>query len=447
VTYGKVIIRPETWLISKNILGIPGNDKDKSTFEQRFASFRQKWGIPKFVFMNEGDNRLMLDIDNPAHRAEIYSAIRKTTLYSTTLTEVPCEFGDYVVKDANGKKYVTEIIVPFFAETGNFNDSNVTDDSVKIEKLRTFSNVSQNRSNIKREQLMLLPGNEKWLYYKLYGCSKRQDELIVTAYETLEKFVADGLAQKYFFIRYSDPEPHLRLRIMPTGKGMAALLPAASGWLNNLHVCGLISKAMIDSYTREAERYGGPELIEHVESYFCSDSKLVMQLLTQYRYGDLRFSMDYVGVSFIASALEAFGMTVDEQLVLLESISDKKTYKKEFQNNRHTIINVVNSTDDWFVARSYVPKPEIYDWISANAIELKKYAEAVYELDKKGKLTNSVKEICLSIVHMFCNRLMGNNAWERKVYSLTMHGVHGFAGFSKHRKNKLLDLELPETLI
>jgi len=300
--------------------------------------------------------------------------------------------------------------------------------------------------DIDRAQLQLLPGNEEWLYYKLYGCSKRQDELILAAYDVLDKLTAEGIAQKYFFIRYSDPEPHMRLRIKPGCKGMLTLVSSTSLWLNNLNACGLMSKAVNDTYTREAERYGGPELIKYAEDYFCSDSKLVTQLLSHSRYGKLLPFMDYIGVSFIISTLEAFGLSTVEQQVLLSSMVDKKSYKKEYQNNRGMFISAVDSIDDWFGIRSFISSPEVYDLINANAQELKKYTEAIYAFDKEGLLTNSIREICLSVIHMFCNRLMGNNIWERKIYTLASHGVYGFIGRSKHKKNKSLDLILPESL-
>jgi len=460
VTYGKIIIRPETWQISKGILSLEGAKKDdnKNAFDQVFSEHRITWKIPKFVFMNEGDNRLLLDLDNHAHRNEIYKAIKKDSSFPVKLTELGCGFEDYASVDANCNHYVTEIVVPFVLAEDNRNGTiNAKDDkevtkgtdaeaSKNSEIFKTFSNISANRMKLNRNKLMLLPGDDRWLYYKLYGCSKRQDELIVVAHNSLEKIVTMGVAQKYFFIRYSDPEPHLRIRVQPVDKKTLELFAYISRWIDNLYADGIISRAVSDSYIRETERYGGPDLIEHVEDYFYSDSKLVMNLLTKHRFG-VRFNEDIIGVSFIISVLEAFGLSIEEQEVVLNSQSDNKLYRKEFQDNRKMFMCAADSSDDWFEIRMLTQDSEVYNLINANSQELKKLAETIYNSDQQGELTNSIKGIAMSVIHMFCNRLMGNNAWERKIYALTRHSVRSLKGFLHHQQTTDTDLVVPESLI
>jgi len=455
ITYGKVIIRPETWQISRRVLGIDGQKKGdtKGIFEQSFISHRQTWKIPRYVFMNEGDNRLMLDLDNPAHRSEIYSTINKHSRHHVTLTELGCDFSNYTSVNEKGKSYVTEIVVPFIMATDSENDNTKateitkSEQPVKVEVLKTFSDISANRMNINREKLMLLPGNDKWFYYKLYGCSKRQDELIAVAHDALEYIVEEGIAQKYFFIRYSDPEPHLRIRVQPAEKRTSDLFVSISRWIDDLYAEGLVSKVTSDSYVRETERYGGFGLIERVENYFCYDSKLVMKLLMMNRFGSSHINMDVVGVSFIISALEAFGLSIDEQEIILNSQSDDKSHRKEFQNQRKMFMRAVDSGDDWFEIRASTQNPEIYDLINDNSAKLKELADAIYESDRQGELTNSIRGIVTSVIHMFCNRLMGNNAWERKIYALARHGVYSLKGYLRHRQKANINLQLPDNLL
>jgi len=447
ITYGSIIIKPETWLISSDNLGIR-NEKDKNDkklVEKNFELFRQKWELPRFVFLNEGDNRLLLDLDNPYHKNEIYSIVKKNTSMQATLTELGCNFDDYAAANINGSKHITEIIVPFTLEVDAKKEKDSTKDAENETILKTLSNISENQTKIEREELMLLPGNTEWLYSKLYGCSKRQNELISILYESLEKLVAEGLAQKYFYIRYADPEPHLRIRIQPSEGKLPALFVVTSNIFSGLYRDGLISKVINDSYIRETERYGGQNLIKHAEEYFYHDSKLIMKLLTMERFGKLSFNMDYIGISFIISALEAFNLSMEEQEIFLSTMSDKKSYRKEFQVARQMIMSAVDSSDNWFGIRYHTPNPEIYDLIVENGNYLKRYAEAIYESDKQGELTNSIKDIVISVIHMFCNRFR-DNAWERKIYALARHGVNGLRGYLKHNKNKSIVPELPESL-
>jgi thiopeptide-type bacteriocin biosynthesis protein len=266
-------------------------------------------------------------------------------------------------------------------------------------------------------------------------------------YHTCEKLVSDNVAQKYFFIRYADPESHIRLRVQAKENGIATLFLTLNNWINELYTTGIISKVVIDSYIREAERYGGANLIDCAEEYFYHDSKLVMSLLTMQRYGNQNLNLDYIGISFIISVFEAFGLSMEEQEQFLSSVANRKNYRKEFQNNRQTIMRAVDSSDDWFDIRPYISAPNVYDLINANKQELSKYAQAIFDSDQCGELTSTVSSIVRSVIHMFCNRLMGNNTWEGKIYSLTLHGVHGLRGYLKHNNKASSVVELPDSLI
>jgi len=449
VVYGKVIIRPEAWRISRQILsmGNAKNNSDKTIFEKKFDSYRQKWKIPQFVYMGEGDNRLMLDLDNSLHRTEIYNELKKNDFFALMLTELGVDVDNYAFANLGERKYVTEIVVPFELSLSDSKKKNKTAKAINVEPLRTLSDISANRMKIERTKLMLLPGNDSWFYYKLYGCSKRQNELICASYNELERIVAKGVASKYFFIRYADPEPHLRIRIKPVREKSLDLYADMGAWFDGLYTDGLISKVANDSYLREVERYGGSKLIDHAEDYFCSDSKLAMKLIGKYRYGDKHLSMDYVGVSFVISALESFGLTLEEQEVILNSRSDSKAYRREFRSNRKMLMRAADSRDDWFEARLSIQNPEVYDLINENLYELKRFAKAVHDFDRQGELTNTKKGIVMSLIHMFCNRLMGDNSWEYKILAMATHSTHDLKGLIKYQQKANPMLVLPKSLI
>jgi thiopeptide-type bacteriocin biosynthesis protein len=451
ITYGKIILKPETWVVSKDILfGKDDKKNSKDVFDSVFIDYRQKWNIPRFVHLNEVDNKLLLDLDNPTHRNEMYNVLKKNSVMPITITELTCEFDDYAAIDESGKNYVPEIVVPFVLSNKK---SSLDKKSAKIKQTKsliTQSDVSLNCMQVDRNSFFLLPGDENWLYYKLYGCSKRQNELLVTIFDELERMSSESLVNKYFFIRYADPEFHIRLRIQANDEKAPSLFTRMNNWLNIIQNDGLISKTVIDTYQREIERYGGSDLIKQAEEYFCCDSKLVMKLIKMQRYEGLSLSFDYIGMSFIVTVLEAFGLSLDEQQSVLDSISNNSSYRKEFQRNRKMFMCAVNSSDNWFEICSYpgeVGVSDVYSLLSSNFLAIEKYAKAVLEADIQGKLTSHVKDIAFSLIHMFCNRLVGNNAWEHMITTLTRHGLHSLKGYLKHRQNNLDDLMLPERLI
>ena len=53
----------------------------------------------------------------------------------------------------------------------------------------------------------------EWLYFKIY-CGVKTADFILVDYlkETIEQLLAQQYISKWFFIRYNDPDAHLRLR-------------------------------------------------------------------------------------------------------------------------------------------------------------------------------------------------------------------------------------------
>jgi thiopeptide-type bacteriocin biosynthesis protein len=427
IVYKRIIIKPETWIISKDILKMSSNKKDE--FIKKFNLYREKWHIPRYVYLARFDNRILMDIENPMHIDQIYKVVKKDTM-QTTLYEMECDFNNNVAVDGKGNHYITEIVVPFMLSSKN---RDIQKEDSKI--INTKSDISLNCMKINRDELILLPGKENWIFYKLYGYGKRQNEMIAYIYDFLEQFANYGIVQKYFFIRYSDPKPHLRLRIQAKEGFLTSLFENMNKLLENFKNKGFISEVLIDSYKRETERYGGPDLIREAEEYFCHESHLIMKTMNKF-LGSYEEEIDYIGISFIISTLKAFGLTRDRQQMFLDSmnfedISKTREYRKLLQKNRDTYMGAVND-DNWKTIRSLIEYPDIYNLITETYTGLRKYAEAVYEIDKQGEITNTIENIISSIIHMFCNRFVGNNIWERKIYSLARDGLRSLQGYLKY---------------
>lgn len=429
ISYGKTIIKPESWVISKHILGF--KEGNKSDFNDKIILYKEKYKVPKYVFMNDFDKRLLLDLDNSIHRDVIYNAIKTNRSKAITITEIGCRFNDYIAVNEHNEHFVTEIVVPFMLDKDIYNHKV---DSIK-ESIFTFSNTSENCMLLERMNLTLLPGKDNWLFFKLYGGSKRKSELIVLIYEKL-KSLSSSL-QKYFFINYADPEPHIRLRLHFNEGMLPELFVNINAWLESLRLDGLITKITIDSYQRETERYGGPELIEIAEDYFYHNSSLVMQIISKIRYENLELNLDVIGVSFIFSVLEEFKLTNEDKSKFLHSMmADKDAYRKQFQENRKEFMQAVDN-NNWHNISLIEPYSEIFPLLVESSAKLRNYANLVYYYDKEGKLTNSIQGIIQSIIHMFCNRLVGDSLWEHKIYALTGHAFYAFQNFLKAQQHFL----------
>ena len=95
-----------------------------------------------------------------------------------------------------------------------------------------------------------------------------------------ENAVASGLADSWFFIRYSDPEPHIRLRFHGAPERITEhLFPHICEWAGRLMASRLCLKFAFDTYEQELERFGGPLGLTVAEGVFHADSRSAVELI------------------------------------------------------------------------------------------------------------------------------------------------------------------------
>ena len=58
------------------------------------------------------------------------------------------------------------------------------------------------------------PGDE-WLYFKLYTGIKTADDILIrSVFPVVKKLMREEIITKFFFLRYSDPDFHIRFRVL-----------------------------------------------------------------------------------------------------------------------------------------------------------------------------------------------------------------------------------------
>lgn len=111
---------------------------------------------------------------------------------------------------------------------------------------------------------------DNWLYYKIYTGSRTSDMILLEIIKPLtESLLYNDVIDKWFFIRYADPKPHLRIRFHCTetkniGVVISELLPFFKELINQ----DLVWKIQIDTYNRELERYGENTIIISESLFF-----------------------------------------------------------------------------------------------------------------------------------------------------------------------------------
>lgn len=180
-------------------------------------------------------------------------------------------------------------------------------------------------------QRTYLPGSQ-WVYFKIYTGKRTADELLFKYILPMIKGLKEEtVIKKWFFIRYSDPDFHLRLRLLVIDVSHVGIV--ISMFYSKFISCylnGLIWKVQLDTYDREVERYG-KDLIEEAESIFCIDSECIIDIIKRLKNHENYRWM--VALKLIDSLLSAFSFDIFLKQQIMSDLSD--SFKKEFGFDKH----------------------------------------------------------------------------------------------------------------
>jgi len=172
-----------------------------------------------------------------------------------------------------------------------------------------------------------IPGTE-WLYLKIYTGIITSDVILEEVITPLiECFQAGSYISQWFFIRYNDPESHLRVRFMLNNTDYYnKILNKINAALQEYIGSREISNIIIDTYTREIERYG-QNTIEEAETLFHKNSEFTLQCLQYDDEEKIIITLFYINV-----ILNKLNLTIQEKL---DWIKDFNTaFKQEFNADK-----------------------------------------------------------------------------------------------------------------
>ena len=122
---------------------------------------------------------------------------------------------------------------------------------------------------------------DEWIYFKIY-CGPKSADVVLT--RVIKPITIDLLNQKaidkWFFIRYADPDLHIRLRFHITEqKHILQVIALLNKLIKPFINKNIIWKMQADTYIREIERYGLLTM-ELSETLFFYDSICTTEMLS-----------------------------------------------------------------------------------------------------------------------------------------------------------------------
>lgn len=252
--YGRIVLAPARWQLEASEL--PGHARPRAEWDTAFSDWRARRRLPRRVCLVEGDRRLFLDFDEAGHRILLRQHLDHSSLAVLVETPEPEAYGW-----CGGRAH--EVVVPLKATR-----SSAWPPLPAPSRARALSAAQ-----------MQTPAVSSVLLAALYGVPRRQDVLLSRHLPGLLEQLGNP---PWWFIRFRDPDQHLRVRItLPGPEAFADMARTVSAWADELRSIGLLADLRYPTSYREMGRWGSGAAWEAAEEVFRADSRAILAQLAQ----------------------------------------------------------------------------------------------------------------------------------------------------------------------
>lgn len=379
------------------------------SIEENIWRWRNEWRWPRLIALVQGDQELLIDLDSPPCQLLLISTLRRLKqIFLIEWLQTP----EHCLIQGPEGPLTHELILPFFRN----NPPELTDSSEYIPNqiIRTF-----------------VPGSE-WLYLKVYCGPQTASEVLLAIGKLARSWVRTKVISHWFFVRYEDPKPHLRIRFHLAGRDNPdGHIIRCKQALNRLIVSGEVYQIQLDTYHREIERYGEGRIIA-TEWIFWADSDAILAINKQRPDEMTRFA---IALQCVDSLLSLFGFDIRRKVAFFQVGFD--AYFEEHQGNAETRKNLAKQyrknlgllhgefTINWTIRLSAPYMGIVKQWRTRINKICQEY------LDKNDCPAHFIQ----SLIHLFVNRLFEHHqrSYELLVYH---HLLRNNQSRQAHPRNK-----------
>ncbi len=247
--HGRVVLSPARWVLTASDLPDPA---DGPAWDDALAAWRAQLGVPRWVYLGDGDQCLRLDLTEPSHQSLLRAHLDHG--------------GEAMVRTAPSaddvgwaEGHVHEITIPVAAA------------GQAVEPVSGSGEVTPRRHGHP-------PGCGGRLYLQLHGPAEHQDTILIGHLPGLIGRLGT-LVNNWWFIRYGTSGDHLRLRLTLGHHRAGPAVEQISIWTQALHDAGLISRATWETSFPETARFGGAAALDAAEAFFTADSAAALAQL------------------------------------------------------------------------------------------------------------------------------------------------------------------------
>ena len=406
VCYQETILSSATWIIDTNSLPQKAIADD---WINVFVLSAEQLRIPEQFILSEGDQQLVFN----RKKREDLILLRETIQFKKQVT-----LREYLSPVNNGLPDLYQV---------QYNAFLLPEEPLNLPKPVIQANQQR------QEQRKYIPGTE-WLYLKLYVPRLSVNRLLLEIEPLLRKRFPNGKISRWFFIRYEDHAPHIRLRFKISPEDIDAVLTALRVILEeNVHQ-HLIREYQLDVYSRELERYQAIGM-EETEIFFWYSSSFVLQYLKAGKVGAA--IPTYLAAALTTKLItEGFYQETTQQLNFWQETYE--VYLTEFEGKQLKVeldqkYRETSRLLEQFL-HSDIPfaNPSVQQWVNKLTIK-------AAELGSKLDIQEAKKEYLLSLIHVHLNRIFTDlpRQQEMLIYFLLAKWMRSQVARQKVRVNGL----------
>jgi len=400
-------------------------------YRRSLDRWRAEWDVPRHVCLSFGDNRLVLDLDQDAQAAELKAELQKLSDGGAIIVQELLPALDEAWLPGPGGRYYSEFVVSLVLgqEKPSATPSRVAGETARASspQVRPAPVAVAAEQAAAGPASRLHPPGSDWLFVKLYSPRNHEEDLIAESMRTFaENVIGSGLADSWFFIRYSDPDAHLRVRFHGSPERLTGhLFGHVCDWAGRLMSDGLCLRFVFDTYEQEVERFGGVAGMAAAETIFSADSRGAAELLRCSRAKQWPHDRTTLVALSIDDFLGGLGFNETERLdwYRTHTTAGGPDVGSEYRQ-RKTVLRSLLGQPQWLAGQP--GGTEIAGALAARRDALSAAAHRLRELAGQSVLGQSLDTLCASFVHLHVNRLAGLDAApEQRILSLLLRTREG----------------------
>lgn len=316
LTTGRLILSRACWNLTKDeLLSLVQWQRAKRY--DAVQQWRVRRRLPRYVALLEDTRELLVDFENVLSIDTFSESIKGNE--RATLTELFVADSSKLAVSSSEGRFVSDFIIPLVRTT-------------KPEAEETSLATQIRVGNPARK----FPPGSEWCLLKLYAGPSSVDRILRTLRPFIESVVAAGTADRWFFLRASDPSSHLRLCFHgnPTTLRIELQEPIQEVAADLLR-SGTLWRIQLDTYEREFEKYGGIAGMALAEVVFDADSRAVLPVIDAYHGSTETSPRWFLTLRSIDQLLSDFGLDTSARFkfvsMRLQEKSCREIYTVDFK--------------------------------------------------------------------------------------------------------------------